>query len=43
MKAQVITLEPYDDYASVRDQLSFVRAERVLLVVPEGGTVLLWS
>ncbi len=40
MKAQVVTLEPYDDFASVRDRLSFVRAERVLLVVPKGGTVL---
>lgn len=34
MRLQVIQLEPYDDVASVRDRLAFVRAERVLLVWP---------
>lgn len=44
MRLQVIQLEPYDDIASVRDRLSFVRAERVLLVWPRqtsaGHTIL---
>jgi len=34
MKLQIIQLEAHDDVASVRDRLSFVRAERVLLVWP---------
>ena len=34
MKLQIIQLEPYDDVASVRDRLSFVKAERALLVYP---------
>ncbi len=34
MKLQIIQLEPYDDVVSVRDRLSFVKAERVLLVWP---------
>lgn len=34
MKIQVIQLEPYDDTVSVRDRLSFVNTDRVLLVWP---------
>jgi hypothetical protein len=34
MKLQIIQLEPYDDLASVRDRLAFVKAERVLLIWP---------
>ncbi len=37
MKLYVIQLEPYDDVVSVRDRLSFVRADRVLLVWPNAG------
>ncbi len=40
MKLQVIQLEPYDDIVSVRDRLSFVGAERVLLVWPASGAIL---
>jgi hypothetical protein len=32
MKLQIIQLEPYDDVISIRDRLSFVSTERVLLV-----------
>jgi hypothetical protein len=35
MKLHVVALESYDDVASVRDRLSFVRAEQVLLVYPK--------
>jgi hypothetical protein len=34
MKLQIVQLEPYDDVVSVRDRLSFVQGERVLLVMP---------
>ena len=34
MRLQIIQLEPYDDVVSVRDRLSFIRADRVLLVWP---------
>ncbi len=40
MKLQVIQLEPYDDFVSVRDRLSFIRADRVLLVWPSRGSIL---
>jgi hypothetical protein len=40
MKLQVIQLEPYDDVTSVRDRLSFVNTERVLLVLPRSATIL---
>lgn len=40
MKLQIIQLEAYDDVASVRDRLAFVKAERVLLVWPRGATIL---
>jgi hypothetical protein len=35
MKLQIIQLEPYDDVISIRDRLSFVSTERVLLVWPK--------
>jgi hypothetical protein len=34
MAEQIITLEPEDDYVSIRDRLARVNAERVLLVLP---------
>src|SRR5258706_7298582 len=34
MKIQVIQLEPYDDTVSVRDRLSFIDTDRVLLLWP---------
>ncbi|MHB8626161.1 MAG: baseplate J/gp47 family protein [Aggregatilineales bacterium] len=40
MRLQIIQLEPYDDVASVRDRLAFIRADRVLLVWPKAGAVL---
>jgi hypothetical protein len=40
MKAQIVKLEPYEDVASVRDRLSFVQAERVLLVLPRDSAIL---
>src|SRR5579871_2528125 len=40
MRLQIVQLESYDDVASVRDRLSFVQADRVLLVWPKSGTVL---
>ncbi len=40
MRLQIIQLEPYDDIASVRDRLAFIRADRVLLVWPKAGAVL---
>jgi len=40
MKLQIIQLEPYDDVVSVRDRLSFVSTERVLLVWPRRGEIL---
>src|SRR5215218_5987285 len=40
MKLQIIQLEPYDDVISVRDRLSFVNTERVLLVWPKSGNIL---
>ncbi len=41
MKLQIIQLEPYDDVISVRDRLSFVNTERVLLVWPRVGAILM--
>ena len=35
MKEQIIHLEPHDDVVSVRDKLGWVRAPRVLLVLPD--------
>jgi hypothetical protein len=40
MKLQIIQLEPYDDVISVRDRLSFVNTERVLLIWPRAGKIL---
>src|SRR5579859_5737137 len=40
MKLQIIQLEPYDDVVSVRDRLSFVSTDRVLLVWPRRGEIL---
>ena len=40
MKLQIIQLEAYDDVISVRDRLSFVNTERVLLVWPRHGQIL---
>jgi hypothetical protein len=40
MKLQIIQLEPYDDVISVRDRLSFVNTDRVLLVWPRAGKIL---
>jgi len=34
MKEQIIQLEPHDDVNSVRDKLGWLRAQRVLLVLP---------
>lgn len=39
MKLQIVQLEPYDDVVSVRDRLSFVQGERVLLVWPRGESL----
>ncbi len=39
MKLQIIQLEPYDDVVSVRDRLSFVSTERVLLVLPNNAVL----
>ncbi len=39
-KAEYVQLETGDDVASVRDRLSFLRGQRVLLIWPEEGTVL---
>src|SRR4051794_19234287 len=40
MKLQVIQLEAHDDVTSVRDRLSFVKSDRVLLVWPRDASVL---
>src|SRR5258708_25818661 len=40
MKLQSVQLEPYDDVISVRDRLSFVKTERVLLVWPRASNIL---
>ncbi len=40
MKLQIVQLEPYDDVISVRDRLSFVKTERVLLVWPRASNIL---
>ncbi len=40
MRLQIIQLEPYDDVISARDQLAFVKAERVLLILPRQGGIL---
>jgi hypothetical protein len=39
-RPEYIQLEPGDDAASVRDRLSFIRGQRVLLIWPEEGTIL---
>lgn len=39
MKLQIVQLEPYDDVVSVRDRLSFVQGERVLLVWPRSDSL----
>lgn len=39
-RPHLIQLDPNEDVNAVRDRLSFVRGERVLLVWPEKGTVL---
>ncbi len=40
MRLQIIQLESYDDVISARDRLTFVKAERVLLILPKGGGIL---
>mgnify|MGYP005848084793 CR=1 FL=1 len=40
MKQQVIQLERHDDVDSVRDRLSFIQADHVLLVWPDRGAIL---
>ncbi len=40
-KAEFIQLETGDDAGSVRDRLSFIRGQRVLLIWPEEGTILM--
>jgi hypothetical protein len=40
VKAQIIQLEPYDDVVSARDKLSWVKADRVILVWPAGARIL---
>jgi hypothetical protein len=39
-KSDYIQLENADDVASIRDRLSFLRGQRVLLIWPEEGTIL---
>jgi len=39
-RAQYVQLETGDDVSSVRDRLSFVRGQKVLLIWPENGTIL---
>lgn len=39
-KAEYVQLESADDVASVRDRLSFLRGQRVLLIWPEEGEIL---
>ncbi len=39
-KADYIQLENADDVGSIRDRLSFLRGQRVLLIWPEEGTIL---
>lgn len=39
-KADYIQLENADDVSSIRDRLSFLRGQRVLLIWPEEGTIL---
>jgi hypothetical protein len=41
MREQIIQLERYDDVVSVRDRLAWIQAERVLLVFPPEGGVLM--
>jgi hypothetical protein len=40
-RAEFIQLETGDDAGSVRDRLSFIRGQRVLLIWPEEGTILM--
>lgn len=40
MKAEFLQLETGEDVASVRDRLTFLRGQRVLLIWPEHGTAL---
>src|SRR5262249_40151304 len=39
-KAEYVQLEGADDVTSVRDRLSFLRGQRVLLIWPEEGAIL---
>ncbi|MBL8120080.1 MAG: hypothetical protein JNJ78_21285, partial [Anaerolineae bacterium] len=39
-RPEYVQLELADDVASVRDRLSFLRGQRVLLIWPEEGTIL---
>jgi len=38
VKEQIIQLEPHDDVISARDKLGWVRAPRVLLILPDDPT-----
>lgn len=40
-KPEFVQLEQGDDVASIRDRLSFLRGQRVLLIWPEEGTILI--
>ena len=37
MKEQIIDVEPSDDVASIRDKLRWARADKVLLILPDGA------
>ena len=39
-KPEFVQLEPGEDVASVRDRLTFLRGQHVLLIWPENGTAL---
>ena len=40
MKAQIVTIDPHDDYHSVRDKMAWAQTPRLVLVWPERGGVL---
>ena len=40
MKTQILRLEPHDDFISARDKMGWSQTERILLVWPEGGHIL---
>jgi hypothetical protein len=40
MKIQIVNVDPYDDYGSIRDKLLWSKAERALLVWPGRGEIL---